>query len=243
MGGTVSSFACHTVQSSMRKAVGDYTKKMVNDHVLTLFGKGSVNSGQLPGTLALVVRDFLRQAGLDPCHVTTKLQHKSDPVNVTEWTVSGLSNVQAIDDVTLTLVDGPAFLASGTVTAGPVSGSLHWSYLMPNYTYIRDGVTDFTSTHIGVNVTVKQTLDPRVWPATDVLHVDADNTITHTNRQDAFDYLVPAVSSIVSSVIRDIIIRDFREVIQQALQNAFNNIHVDRAVHDSLRAFHCLTDN
>lgn len=217
---------------------------MVNDHVLTLFGKESVNLGQLPETLALVVRDFVRQADLDPCHVTIKQQHELELMNVTitEWTVSGLSDIRAIDDVTLTLVDGPAFLASGTVTTGPVSGSLHWRYLMPKFSYVRYGVTDFTSTHIIVNVTVKQTLDLRVWPAIDWLRMDADDTITHTGRQDAFDYLVPAVSIIVSSMIRDTIIRDFQEVVRQSLQNAFNNIHVHRAVHDSLRAFHCLTD-
>lgn len=218
------------VRSVVLGEIANFTNSTINKTAKALFGLLPKHGASLPGTVVLDVQAYLRRAGLDPYYATVDQHFRVSlvDVTVTEWAVSGLSNIRAVDGVVLELIDGPALQASGSVTMGPVNGSFSWSYRMPIFGFVRSGVSCFNATSITVHATARQLLNVRDTTVLDSMRIDTANVTASTDCQDT------APGDFISSQLHDSVQEDLQHHAKQVVQTALNNFRVGKAIEDAL---------
>lgn len=220
------------VRSAVLGEIADFTNSTINTSANALFGLLLKHGAPVPGTVALDVQAYVRRAGLDP-YSSTVDQHfhvSLMDVTVTEWTVSGLSDIRAVDSVVLELIGGPALRVSGSVTTGPVSGSFSWSYRVPIFGFVRSGVSCFNATRVNVLATVRQSLNVHDTAVLDSLRIDTADVTVSTDCQDT------GSSNFISSRLHDTVQEVFQNHAKQVLQTALNQFRVGKFIEDALDA-------
>lgn len=218
----------NSIKPQILNRVNLIVRKDVNEKLKELSAKFA--SKVSPVSLALSEgRRYVREHGYDPLNIDHETYTVAGiiHINITDFTVQGLSSFHRVGNLSLSMVSGVIQFGIHVMT-GKLSGGCGWT--AEGFGIRRSGKTNFTVNHLQVRAYVNQSLDVRKKPQLESLDLHLGWVKVDIDSSMALHSMVQGTINAFPRLIKHMIVDTLEKPLKNKVQEILNKIDVESFV-------------